>query len=790
MLSSFFRIAFRYLIKNKLYSVLNIFGLTVGLICFVILSLYVREQFDKDTYHAHSEEIYRVLVARDDTTEVEPNWEIMTQFPVAELFKEGIPEVKNTVRFGQTSELLIEAGQRKFKIQSLHFADPSLFDVFDFDVLAQSKPLDQQTVSELIIVKSEAEKLFDSPSGAINQTVNLNGYGMFKVIGVIDDLGQETHMGFKYILPIEQSDKAYGEDGRYRDWGVLSGFPLYVQIEENARAEDIEHKAKTLLQPHIKNMSVRLEPVSEVYFSKLYSFFKKTGDKQFIRLYLLVGLLILFIACINYTNLSTARYLKRAKEVGIRKTVGGYRSQIITQFFIESIALAFIAVVLSVCFTEILLPSFNAFAGSSIFIDYQSPFTYLFMVLAVLGIGVFAGLYPAVFLSRFSATQILSGSVTKGKSGLLFRNILVVVQFFICIGLFISTNVIYQQFNHLKQLDLGFDKEQVIMIPLNDQAIKQSYKAFKSELSSNPSIEWMTGAGPKVFGGQAQFYLEIDGSEDVTPISIFPVDEDFFQKFDIKLLEGKLYQPELGKEGNDFLIVNEALAKVGGWKIEDKMGKNVFKRNVGVPNLGGVVEDFVFFSVKDEVTPAAYLYKPNDNNLAYIKVKPENMEATIASIRATYEKFANLYPFEYSFLDQEYAAQYAKEQRLANIFTTFSAVAILIALLGLFGLTIFLAEQRLKEFSIRKVLGASNIHLIWLMNSGISRMLLISTAFVIPLVYYFLKDWINTFAFRIKLDWPLFALPVVLVMLFAWLTTLYQSVNSARKNPVDSLRNE
>ena len=497
MLSSFFRIAFRYLVKNKLYSVLNIFGLTVGLICFVILSLYVREQFDKDSYHANSEEIYRVLVARDDTTQVEPNWEMMTQFPMRELLKEGIPEIKNTVRFGQDSELIIEADQRKFKIQSLHFADPSLFDVFDFDVLAQSKPLDQQTVSELILVKTEAEKLFDSAESAINQTVNLNGYGVFKIIGVINDLGQETHMDFKYILPIEQSDKAYGEDGRYRDWGVLSAFPLYVQIDKNAEIAAIEGKAKALLQPHIKNMSVRLEPVSEVYFSKLYSFFQKTGDKQFIRLYMLVAILILFIACINYTNLSTARYLKRAREVGIRKTVGGYRSQIITQFFIESVALAFIAVVLSVCFTEILLPLFNSFAGSSIYIDYQSPFTYLFVVLAVLGIGIFAGLYPAVFLSRFSATQILSGSVTKGKSGLLFRNVLVVVQFFICIGLFITTNVIYQQFKHLKGLDLGFDKEQVIMIPLNDEAIKQSYKAFKNELSSNPSIEWMTGAGQR-----------------------------------------------------------------------------------------------------------------------------------------------------------------------------------------------------------------------------------------------------------------------------------------------------
>ena len=790
MLSSFFRIAFRYLAKNKLYSVLNIFGLTVGLICFVILSLYVKEQFDKDSYHAHSEEIYRVLVARDDTTDIEPKWELMTQFPMGELLKEGIPEVENTVRFGRASELIVESGDRKFKVPAVYFADPSLFDVFDFKVLAESKPLDQQTVSELILVKSEAEKLFDSVEEATNQTIKLNGYGVFKVIGVIDDLGQETHLDFKYLLPLEQSDKAYGEDGRFRNWNVMSAFPLYVQIDENAQVADVERKAKALLQPHIKNSSVRLEPVGDVYFSKLYSFFKKTGDKQFIRLYMLVGILILFIACINYTNLSTARYLKRAKEVGIRKTVGGYRSQIIAQFFIESIALSSIAVILSMCFIEILLPSFNAFAGSSIAIDYQNPFTYLVALSAIFGIGVFAGLYPAVFLSRFSATQILSGSVTKGKSGLLFRNVLVVVQFFICIGLFISTNVIYKQFGHLKGLDLGLDKEQVIMIPLNDEAIKQSYKAFKNELSMNPSIEWMTGAGPKMFGGQAQFYLEIDGSEDVTPVSIFPVDEDFFQKFDIKLLEGKLYQPELGEEGNNFLIVNEALAKVGGWKIEDKMGKNVFKADVGVPNLGGVVEDFVFFSVKDEVTPAAYLYKPNDNNLAYVKVKPENMEATIASIQASFEKFANLYPFEYSFLDQEFAAQYAQEQRLTNIFTAFSGVAIFIALLGLFGLTIFLAEQRLKEFSIRKVLGASNIHLIWLMNSGISRMLLISTALVIPLVYYFLEDWINTFAFRITLDWSLFALPVVLVMLFAWFTTLYQSINSARKNPVDSLRNE
>ncbi|MGW8124090.1 FtsX-like permease family protein [Roseivirga echinicomitans] len=790
MLSSFFRIAFRHLVKNKLYSILNVFGLTVGLICFVILSLYVKEQFDRDAYHSHSNEIYRVLVARDDTTGVEPKWEPYTQFPMAELFKEGIPEVKNIVRFGQDTELIIEAEQRKFKTQFVHFADPSLFDVFDFSVIAASKPLNQQSVSEIILVKSEAEKFFDSAETAINQTIKLNGYGDFKVIGVIADLGQETHMDFKFILPLAQSDKAYGDDRGYRNWNVMSAFPLYVQIDENAEIAIIEAKAKALLQSHLKNTSVRLEPVGDVYFSKLHPFFKKTGDRQFIRLYLLIGVLILFIACINYTNLSTARYLKRAKEVGIRKTVGGYRSQIIAQFFIESIALSSIAVILSMCFIEILLPLFNTFAGSSIKIDYQNPYTYLVVLSAILGIGVFAGLYPAVFLSRFSATQILSGSVTKGKAGLLFRNILVVVQFFICIGLFIATNVIFKQFNHLKGLDLGLDKDQVIMIPLNDEDIKKSYQAFKNELSSNPSVEWVTGAGPKMFGGQAQFYLEIEGSDDVTPISIFPVDADFFQKFDIGLIEGKLFQSELGKEANNFLIVNEALAKVGGWEITDKMGKNVFKADVGVPNLGGVVEDFVFFSVKDEVTPAAYLYKPNDNNLAYVKVKPENMKATIASIQASYEKFANLYPFEYSFLDQEFAAQYAQEQRLANIFTTFSGVAILIALLGLFGLTIFLAEQRLKEFSIRKVLGASQIQLIWLMNSGISRMLLISTALVIPLVYYFLDDWINTFAFRIVLDWSLFVLPVVLVMLFAWLTTLYQSIHSARINPVDSLRNE
>lgn len=790
MLTSFIRVAFRYLVKNKLYSVLNIFGLTVGLVCFIILGLYVKEQFDRDGHHANSESLYRVLTSRGDSTRTSSNWEPFNQFPMAQLLTDGIPEVENAVRFGHDTELVIEANSRKFKIATVHFADPTLFNLFDLNVLAQSKPLDQQAIQDIVITKLEAERLFDSVEKSIGQTVEINGYGSYTIIGVIQDLGQETHLEFKYLLSMEKADNAYAGDGSFRQWNKMSGFPTYLQLAKSADMVSVERKAAVLLQTHVPYSDVKLEPVSDVYFSKLYPFFKKQGDKQFIKLYLVVGFLILFIACINYTNLSTARYLKRAKEVGIRKTVGGHRAQIITQFFMESIVLSSIAVVLSICLTEILLPSFNNFAGSSISINYQNPLTYVLAILGILGLGLFSGLYPSLFLSRFSAIQILSGKVTKGKSGLLFRNVLVVVQFFICIGLFIATNVIFRQFNHLKKLDLGLDKEQVIMIPLNDKGLKNSYSLFKNELSANPSIEWVTGAGPKMFGGQTQFYLEIEGSDDSTPISIFPVDADFFQKFDIKLLEGKLYQSDLGAEGNNFLIVNEALTKVGGWKIQDKMGTNVFKADVGVPNLGGVVEDFVFFSVKEEVTPAAYLYRPNSNNQAYIKVKPENFEATLAFIQTTYEKFATLYPFEYSFLDQEFAQQYAQEQRLANIFTTFSSVAIFIALLGLFGLTLFLAEQRLKEFSIRKVLGASVFHLVWLMNSGMSRMLLISTVLAIPFVYYFMDQWISTFAFRIELGWSLFAIPVLLIAFFAWFTTLYQSLATARKNPVDSLRNE
>lgn len=790
MLSSFITVAFRYLAKNKLYSLLNIFGLTVGLVCFIILGLYVKEQFDTDGHHANSASIYRVLTSRGDSTATSTNWEPFNQFPMAQLLTDGIPEVENAVRFGHDTELVIEANERKFKIASVHFADATLFDLFDFNILAQSKPLVQQATQDIVITQSQAEKLFDSAEKSIGEIVQINGYGIFTVIGVIQDLGQETHLEFDYLLSMDKADKAYAEDGSFKQWNNMSAFPTYIQIAKGAEINSIERKAAALLQTHVKYSDVKLEPVGEVYFSKLYSFFKKQGDKQFIQLYLVVGFLILFIACINYTNLSTARYLKRAKEVGIRKTVGGHRAQIITQFFMESLVLSAIAVVLSICLTEILLPSFNNFAGASISINYQNPLTYVLAVVGILGLGLFSGLYPSLFLSRFSAIQILSGKVTKGKSGLLFRNALVVVQFFICIGLFIATNVIFNQFNHLKKLDLGLDKEQVLMVPLNDKGLKESYSLFKNELSANPSIEWVTGAGPKIFGGQTQYYLEIEGSDDSTPISIFPVDADFFQKFDIKLIEGKLYESELGAEGNNFLIVNEALTKVGGWKIQDKMGTNVFKADVGVPNLGGVVEDFVFFSVKEEVTPAAYLYRPNSNNQAYVKVKPENFEATLAFIEATYQKFAVLYPFEFSFLDQEYAQQYAQEQRLANIFTTFSGIAIFIALLGLFGLTLFLAEQRLKEFSIRKVLGASVVHLIWLMNSGMTRMLLISTLFAVPLVYYLMEEWISGFAFRIELGWSLFAIPVLIIALFAWFTTLYQSMATAKKNPVDSLRNE
>lgn len=790
MLHSFFKVALRYIVKNKLYSLLNIFGLTVGLICFVILGLYVREQFDKDMHHLNSEQIYRVLIDRNGDDD-NIDWAAFSEFPMADLLNEGVPEIKNTTRFGIATDIVIEASDKKFKVNNINFSDPSVFQIFDFEVLALSKPLKDQTSNEVVLVRSEAIRLFDSIDNALGKILKINDFDVFKVIAVIENLGQETHLDFKYLLPIAQVDNAYSSDGSFRVWGNMSAFPVYVLVEPNIEIQTIEIKAEQLLRTHLETAILKLEPINQVYFSDIYSMFKKQGDKQFVLLYLFVAILILFIACINYINLSTARYLKRAKEVGIRKTVGGQRSQIIFQFYLESITISAAAVILAICFTEILLDPFNNFAESSIAIDYASPLTYGLALAGIFGLGTLAGLYPAIFLSRFSANQILSGKVTKGKSGLFLRNTLVVIQFFICIGLFTATNIILKQFEHLKQLDLGLDKDQVLMIPLNDEGLKQSYQAFKSELSANPLIEWTTGAGPRMFGGRAEFYLEIAGSEETTPISIFPVDADFFQKFGIELIEGRLYEAELSEADNNFLIVNEALTKAGGWEdLAEKFGQNVFKADVGVPNLGGVVEDFVFFSVKDEVTPAAYLYRPNSSEQAYVKIRTDNFESTLAFIEATYTKFAKVYPFEYSFLDQAFAEQYRQEEKLSKIFSTFSGVAILIALLGLFGLSIFLAEQRLKEFSIRKVLGASTSHLVWLMNTGISKILIVSTVLAVPLVYYLMQKWVSAFAFRINLETMYFITPVFWVVLFAWLTTLYQSLTSAKRNPIDSLRNE
>ena len=789
MLKSYFFISLRYIAKNRLYSALNVFGLTLGLICFIILGLYVNEQFSRDNHHQNADKIYRVLSSSGMDAK-EGNWSIFNQYPLADALNEQMPEISQVVRFSSDSDIVIEANDRTFKLGSVHFADPSVFELFSFNILDYAKPIQEQLNDEIVIVESEAIKLFGSVQKAINSSVKLNNYGLFKVIGVIEDLGQETHLDFEYLLPIERITTKYGKDRQFMTWNKMSAFPTYIKLKEGVEPESIQAKAESLFQQNVSEGKIQLEPVGEVYFSKLFHFFSKHGDKQFVRLYLIVGILILLIGCINYVNLSTARYIKRSKEVGVRKTVGGYRGQIMLQFFMESLILSAIVVVLSFCFTEILLTPFNSFAGSALSIDYQNPNTYGFAIMAIFALGLFAGVYPSVYVSKFSPREILSGKVTKGKGGLFLRNTLVVIQFFICIGLFIATFIIHQQFKFIQNMDLGLDKDQVIMVPLNDSGLQNSYLAFKNELSAQPSIEWVTGAGPKMFGGQAQYYLEIDGSDETTPISIFPVDSDFFQKFGIKLLEGRLYNPELSDSENKFLIVNEALTKVGGWKISDKLGTNVFKADVGVPNLGGVVEDFVFFSVKDEVTPAAYLYQPKSSRLAYVKIKADQLDESLAYLESTYDKFSTTYPFEYSFLDQEFAQQYANEKKLASIFTAFSGIAIIIALLGLFGLTLFVAEQRLKEFSIRKVLGANQFQLVWLMNSGISRMLLISTIFAIPLVYWLIGDWVNSFAFRIELSWVQFVIPVIAVILFAWSTTLYLSLQSARKNPVDSLRSE
>ncbi|GAB5524805.1 MAG: ABC transporter permease [Roseivirga sp.] len=780
MLRNYLRTSFRYLANNKVYSLINVMGLAVGMACFMLLTIFVKQEFSYDEFHSKKDLIHQVFLA--DSNHLASEFKSATQAPAGPLLAEQIPEITSYARYFKESQKVSKVNGQRFLIDKLVYADAALFDLFDFPLLSTKGSDLKLSIDEVVISETEAKKLYGSADEAIGQVLDIVDVGELLIKDVFQDLPENTHLEFNYVISFERANKPFEgwSDKNVFNWGFLSAFSLYVELSDDAvDPAAVEPKIRKTLEPHQSKYG-KLLPVPEIYFSELNTYAKK-GNKQYMQLYLGIAMLILIVASVNYMNLATARLNKRSKEVGIRKTVGGNRRQIVRQFLVEALLISFAALVLSVCLAELSLPLITDLIGKSLDINYLDPAILSFMLLSGGLVGLISGFYPAFYLSRFNPVQILSGKTVSNRR-FSFRQVLVGFQFFTCLGLMTATLIIFQQFKHMQQLDKGLDDAQVISVSLKDKGLQKNYNAFKAELSQNPGIKDVTGASFHVFSQSTSFFVEPEGTEGDRPVKLMSVERNFLTNLGIDLAAGEDFNQGNDALNNGVMLVNESAAEAFNW--DEPLGKKILSYKVS-----GVTDDFLFGSAKDAIEPLMIIPKNEGFEHVYVKVTGD-INSSLKRIEETFNKFSESYPFEYTFLDEDFARKYEKEQRLSEVFTVFSILAIFVAGLGILGLSIYIAEQRAKEIGIRRVLGAKTAHVIWLLNRNTTLLIGLVALIALPTVHLIMRGWVDDFANQIQLSLTVYVVPLVTLVSAVWLILLNQSFKSARQNPVKALRTE
>ena len=786
MLFNFLKTALRFLGKNKGYTTINIFGLSLGMAAFILLSLFVDKEFSYDESLTNRDKVYQVFLA-DTTNNKELKYTPQTMAPVGPLMVDQVPEIVGMTRFGKMADRVLKMNGGKYLIDQLIYTDSGSIDFFDLEVLQGNPKLGE---NDLLISKSEALRIFGSVDAAIGKTAEVVDFKTFNVAAVFDDLSENTHLAFDYLFSFANSNDAFFSGSRFQmqgtvfDWGIVSAFPLYIKTSQaNPEVEELASKMRQALEPH-QDRFVKLVRVDDIYFSELNnSYFGRGGDKASVQLYLIIALVILTVAIINYMNLATARYSKRSKEVGIRKTVGSHRWQMAGQFFIESLVLSVTSMVLAICLVEAFAPLFSAYLGKTIALNYSLLSTYIFLIGLSLVVGFLAGIYPSLYLSKFNPIQVLSGKMTQGKGGVFFRKVLVGFQFFTCLALISVTLIVLSQFRHMSTIDLGFDEEQIVGIDLKDAGVVDNFETFKNELLRSAGIESVTGVSFSVFEGSSSFYVTPEGKDENMPVTFMMVEPGFLKELGVEMELGQRFSDLPESELKTSVIINEKAAEDFDW--EDPMGKTLMNRKVT-----GVTKDFIYGSAKTAIDPLMIMSSTSDFSYAYIKLSNGNVQEAMSHLETVFNSFSQEYPLEYQFLNETFAKKYEKEEKLTQIFTAFTVLAFIVSGLGILGLSIFIAETRVKEIGIRKVLGAKTTQLIWLLNSNITLLILIVSVATLPLVYYFMDNWLNEFTFRISISAFTLLTPLLLLLGLVWSILIYQSLKSAKANPVNALRTE
>jgi putative ABC transport system permease protein len=804
MLRNYIIIAFRNLLRNRVNTLINLTGLSLGISCCLLITLFVQDELTYDQYHEQKEVIYRVSnIMRMGTNQ---DHYALTSMAVGPGLTEAYPEIDTFVRFRYSSNRVSVKYQEKlFNERLIYMVDPNVFDVFSYQLLKGNRQTALAKPGVIVLTASLAEKYFgnEEPMGKVIELNNNN----YEVTGVMEDLPSNSDLPINALISMldmpEQAQQTF-----MWDWGRL-GFYTFLKMKNPVNPDDFKEKLEKFSQERVipfwkensidGEMHYELTPLQELHFRTDMSYDTPKGDKSYLYIFSMVAIFILLIACINYINLSVAQSTRRSTEVGIRKTSGAERSHLIIQFMGESLILSIAALALSIIIVEVSLPVFNHLAEKSFsFENLFHPEILLTMLGIVTVVGVLAGSYPALYLSSFNPVDVLKGNLKlSGKNWL--RKSLVVVQFTISVVMIIATLIVYEQMNYLKNRDLGFNKDQVMVVEVpRDTALFRKFTQVKHELLSNPGVKDVATTGRSVPGentGSLLFRTEqANGELKENHYNVISVDEKFMEVMDIDLVDGRNFERSRQTDPQQAFMVNRAFVKAMGW--ENPIGKRMqwgLMPNNQAANDGhvvGVFEDYHYASLHNQIDPLVWLYNPNAPGRLLIDLKGGDISNSVSFVEEKWKSFDPGHPMEYFFLDAFFDSQYQQEEKMMQIFGYFSILTILIACMGLFGVASFVTQQRTKEVGIRKTLGADTGQIVYLLSRDFAVLVLISILIAAPLSWLGMTIWLEGFAYPTQMPVYAFGLAGLASLAIALLTTGYHAIKAARSNPVHALRHE
>lgn len=799
MFKNYLAISLRNIRQNPLYAFINIFSLAIGLAACLVIYLFITDERSFDAFHAKNESIYRLDEVQNfpGTNEQKVALSMPGMGPA---FLKDFPEVANFTRFINRGNQLVIKGENRLIIPSIAYVDSTYLEIFDFEVLQgdRSTALDEPYV--MMVTEETALKFFPSVDQAMNNTLTWRDKE-FKITGILKDVPENSHMQFDALSSVAT---ILAEDKEFNDrWGGNS-LNTYFVLHPGTDIAALESKFPAFMSRHMDDPDINkfyklyLQPLDQVHLGSIdiehdYNNYRKFNG-SYLDVFYVIALFILLIAAVNFMNLTTARASHRWKEIGVRKTVGAKKLQLFSQFIFESVLLALFALVLAVLLDLLFVPLLNSIIGRQLSMNlfFENYLNILLVVAATIMLGFLTGIYPSFYMTSFNMARVLKGG-GKGEGRSLFRSGLVVVQFGLALAMIVSTLIVVQQLSYMKNADIGFNKDQIMLVDMNREA-NEKFETMKQELLKNSLVKGVTASGQRLGNNFHQWGFKVKadtGVMEITPSNV-NVDYDYLKVYGIQLAEGRDFSKDNASDNGRSFIINETFAKELGLKetVGTPAGHGWY-HNDSLGTIIGVVKDFNFNSLHYKVNTLEMVVHPEwGYDELSVKIDGARTEEAIALVRGIWEQQITSYPFEYSFLDQHFEKLYQSDKQMSAVVTVMAGLAILISCMGLFGLAAITTEKKTKEIGIRKALGATETQITLLLSRNFAWLIALSFIIVSPITYYLLSGWLENFAYRIGINPFLFLLGGAIAMAIALLTISYHTLRSARANPVQALRYE